>query len=101
MKEEMRRAALHLEGVVIRSAHTLYNAGQKGYTLTLVEALILLRNKNVAKSLLGEADALIVTLNGARLSGENRLVDVLTDVVRVANSLDALCIEREFGNPPG
>lgn len=99
-REEMRRASLHLETVVFRTARTTCNTGAPGYDMSLIEALKALRRvDHVALALVSDADQLLRSIGPGHNRSRARVTELLEDVVRVANALDEISQKHKVTQP--
>ena len=99
-REEMRRAALHLETVVLRTARIACNTGAPGYELSLLEALKALRGvDHVSLALVSDADQLLRNIGPGHNRSRARVTELLEDVVRVANALDEISQKQKATQP--
>lgn len=95
-REELRRAAQHLDTVVVRSARILCETGAVGYDLSVVEAFALLRKREINLPLVEMASDTLRAISSLKSPGSDRITQVLEDVVHVSNEFDALCVRHEM-----
>lgn len=95
-REELRRAISHLETVIIRSARVLCETGAVGYDLSVVEAFALLRKRETSLQLVEMASDTLCSMSMIRAAGNERITELLKDVVHVSNEFDALCVRHHM-----
>ncbi len=90
-REELRRACLHVQEVIVRTAHTLGNVGEPGYHMTLVEALKVLKaSPRIPTMVYDEVNVLLQQIGLAHARTADRHAELLGDVVYLANLLDSI-----------
>lgn len=91
VREELRRASLHLQEVVVRTAHTLGNVGEPGYHMTLVEALKVLKaSPSVSVMVYSDVNVLLQQIGLSHARTADRHSQLLEDVVHLSNILDTI-----------
>lgn len=91
VREELRRASLHLQGVVVRTAHVLGNVGEPGYHLTLVEALKVLKaSPRLSVTNYNDVNVLLQQIGLSHARTADRHAELLGDVVYLSNLLDGI-----------
>lgn len=100
-REELRRAAQHLDTVVVRSARILCEIGAVGYDLSVVEAFALLRKREINLPLVEMANDTLRAISGLRSPSAERVTQLLEDVVLISNELDHLVDEYRRAQSAG
>jgi len=91
VREELRRASLHLQEVIVRTAHTLGNVGEPGYHMTLVEGLKVLKaSSRLSVTNYNDVNVLLQQIGLSHARTADRHAQLLGDVVYLANLLDSI-----------